>query len=59
MASRTSPILVVLLRALQGASQGPLIPAFHNMANKWYPKQAKNLLMTLTIAGKDIHVVIL
>lgn len=50
-AAQVSPIFVVFIRAVQGASQGPLIPAFHNMANKWYPKQAKNMLMTLTICG--------
>ena len=51
IAAKTSTILLIFIRALQGACQGPLIPAFHNMAHKWFPLQEKTFLMTCTIAG--------
>ena len=52
IAAKTSPVFVIILRALQGACQGPLIPAYHNMAAEWFPKHVKNLLMSLTVNGK-------
>lgn len=52
IAAKTDPYLLVALRALQGASQGPMIPSFYTIANKWFPKQEKNLLLTSTLAGK-------
>ena len=54
VAARTSPILLICVRALQGAFQGGLIPTFHNMAHKWFPLQEKNFLMTATIAGTKV-----
>lgn len=52
ISAKTNTVLLIFVRALQGACQGPLIPAFHNMAHKWYPVQEKNFLMTITISGE-------
>ena len=51
MAANVSPYLVIFVRVLQGCCQGPLSPAFHDMANKWIPTRERNLLVTAVIAG--------
>ena len=51
IAAGVSPYLVIFVRVLQGCCQGPLSPAFHNMANKWIPQNERNLLITAVIAG--------
>lgn len=51
IAAKTDPVLLIFVRAFQGAMQGPLIPAFQGMANKWFPIKERNFLVTATCAG--------
>ena len=55
VAAKCSPILLTIIRILQGVCQGPLVPAFQSMAHKWFPVQEKTFLMTATISGRTFN----
>ena len=50
--SEMSPVALFVVRALQGAFQGPLYPALFVLASQWYPKPEKSRLLTCSIAGE-------
>lgn len=54
IAAKTSPYLLVTVRALQGAFIGPLFPSLLCMGSRWFPLQEKNKLMTFVQAGKQV-----
>lgn len=43
---------MLAIRILQGAFQGPLMPAIYTMASKWTPLNEKNRMMTFINTGK-------
>ena len=53
IAAKTSPYLLIAVRALQGACQGPLFPSLFALAKYWFPKEERNRLMTFSQAGKN------
>ena len=53
-AARASDMALVMVRAIQGALQGPSFPAIYAMAGKWLPKQEKNRLLAIICAGAQV-----
>lgn len=54
IAAKTSPYLLITVRAFQGAFIGPLFPGILCMGSRWFPVQEKNKLMTFVQAGKSV-----
>jgi MFS family permease len=52
-AARSGIIAMVILRATQGALQGPTLPAVYAMAAKWLPVQEKNRVLARIYVGKN------
>ena len=52
-AARAGVMALVVLRAVQGALQGPSFPAMYAMAAKWLPKQEKNRMLAFICVGKS------
>jgi MFS family permease len=51
IAAKSGVISLVLIRATQGAFQGPSYPALYAMAAKWLPVQEKNRLLAIICVG--------
>ena len=51
LAATIHPTILVLVRALQGAFQGPTFPCSYAMAAKWLPAQEKARLMAFILSG--------
>lgn len=52
VAAKYGVVTLVILRAVQGALQGPSFPAVYAMAAKWLPVQEKNRLLAMICVGK-------
>ena len=50
-AAKTNPSLLIALRVVQGALQGPSFPVIYSMARKWIPTSEKTRLMILIQVG--------
>ena len=44
---------LVVLRAAQGALQGPIQPVMFHMAGSWMPNNEKTWLLSLMVSGKE------
>lgn len=44
---------VMIIRALQGLSQGFIFPSIHNVLSKWVPTNERSRLGTFVYAGKN------
>jgi MFS family permease len=56
LAANSGTIPLVLIRAAQGALQGPSYPALYAMAAKWLPQQEKNRLLAFICVGKNTKI---
>lgn len=56
--ARYNATLFMVLRAIQGASQGPAWPALYTISTKWFPHQERVRLFTFVGTGTPIGLII-
>ena len=58
LAEKLGPIFVILLRILQGLSQGVIYPSMHCLLSKWSPQSERSRLTTFAFSGSYIGTVV-